>query len=156
MHGHGFMHRDIKPQNLMITTDGKIKLCDFGQSKIFTISKSNYSADVSTLWYRAPEIMLGCESYGYGVDIWSMGCVLAEMALGEPLFKSDCEIGQIFEIFKLTGTPKRCDFPSWSYLSPEFPAFTRHVLHIENSEPSLGNLVERMLEIDPEKRISAY
>ncbi len=61
----------------MITSDGIIKLCDFGQSKYVSINKKNYSLDVSTLWYRAPEILLGSEDYSYGADIWAIGCVFA-------------------------------------------------------------------------------
>lgn len=107
LHTLGVMHRDIKPQNLMINAEGTVKLCDFGQAKIISISKEKYSLDVSTLWYRAPEILLGSENYSEASDIWAIGCVMAEIIQCFPLFKSDCEIGQIFEIFKVLGTPKK-------------------------------------------------
>lgn len=107
LHTLGVMHRDIKPQNLMINAEGTVKLCDFGQAKIISISKDKYSLDVSTLWYRAPEILLGSENYSEASDIWAIGCVMAEIIQCFPLFKSDCEIGQIFEIFKVLGTPKK-------------------------------------------------
>lgn len=90
------MHRDLKLQNLMITTEGFIKLCDFGQSKCLSITKQNYTTEVSTLWYRAPEILLGYSNYSFAADIWAIGCVIAEMIKGSPVFKSDCDIGQIF------------------------------------------------------------
>jgi len=101
------MHRDIKPQNLMISSEGIVKLCDFGQSKIIFMNKDKYSLEVSSLWYRAPELLLGYENYNFAVDMWAFGCVLAEMISGLTLFKSDCEVGQIFEIFKVFGKPPR-------------------------------------------------
>lgn len=91
----------------MVNPDGVVKLCDFGQAKIISVNKDKYSLDVSTLWYRAPEILLGCQQYNEAADIWAIGCVMAEMIQCQPLFKSDCEIGQIFEIFKVLGTPKK-------------------------------------------------
>lgn len=100
LHTLGVMHRDIKPQNLMINAEGTVKLCDFGQAKIISINKDKYSLDVSTLWYRAPEILLGSENYSEASDIWAIGCVMAEIIQCFPLFKSDCEIGQIFKFLK--------------------------------------------------------
>lgn len=78
-HSHRVLHRDLKPQNLLINADGSIKLADFGLARAFGVPVRTYTHEVVTLWYRAPEILLGCKYYSTAVDIWSLGCIFAEM-----------------------------------------------------------------------------
>ncbi|VDN58788.1 unnamed protein product [Dracunculus medinensis] len=104
-HTHRVIHRDLKPQNILVTDSGIIKLADFGLARSFSIPGRCYTLEVVTLWYRAPELLLGSDFYSCSVDIWSLSCVFAEMAMGKPLFDGDCEISQLFKIFRILGTP---------------------------------------------------
>ena len=94
-HAHRVMHRDLKPQNLLIDTKGNIKLADFGLARAFGLPVKTYTHEVVTLWYRAPEILLGQKQYSTPVDIWSIGCIFAEMAQRRALFAGDSEIDQV-------------------------------------------------------------
>jgi len=105
-HGRGILHRDLKPQNVLIDIKGmRLVLADFGLARSFNVPLKVYTHEVVTLWYRAPEILLGQARYGPPMDIWSMGCILAEMATGQALFAGDSEIDTIFKIFQKLGTP---------------------------------------------------
>lgn len=106
------MHRDLKPQNLLIDKHGNIKLADFGLARAFGLPVKTYTHEVVTLWYRAPEILLGQKQYSTPVDIWSIGCIFAEMAQRKALFAGDSEIDQIFKIFQVQGTPNETNWPS--------------------------------------------
>lgn len=116
-HSHRVLHRDLKPQNLLIDKDGNLKLADFGLARAFGVPLRTYThevrrdgpgcmrictncAQVVTLWYRAPEILLGGRQYSTGVDMWSVGCIFAEMCTRKPLFPGDSEIDEIFKIFR--------------------------------------------------------
>jgi cyclin-dependent kinase len=105
-HANGVMHRDMKPQNILIDKTGSIKLIDFGLARAFTMPLKPYTHEVVTLWYRAPEVLLGDKLYSPSIDIWSIGAIFAEVAEGgRAIFNGDSEIDQIFKTFKVTGTP---------------------------------------------------
>jgi cyclin-dependent kinase 2 len=98
-HAHRIVHRDLKPQNILFDrTSGVLKLADFGLARTYAVPLRPYTHEVVTLWYRAPEILLGQATYSTAVDIWSAGCIFAEMASGEPMFQGDSEIDQIFKV----------------------------------------------------------
>lgn len=99
-HTHRILHRDLKPQNLLIDKEGNLKLADFGLARAFGIPLRTYTHEVVTLWYRAPEVLLGSRHYSTAIDMWSVGCIFAEMAMRSPLFPGDSEIDEIFRIFR--------------------------------------------------------
>ena len=99
-HARRVLHRDLKPQNLLIARNGALKLADFGLARAFDIPVRTYTHEVVTLWYRAPEILLGSKQYSTPVDQWSIGCIFAEMVLKRPLYPGDSEIDELFKIFR--------------------------------------------------------
>ncbi|KAG2454523.1 hypothetical protein HYH02_000370 [Chlamydomonas schloesseri] len=173
-HANSIMHRDLKPQNVLLGVTPSppagapgviVKLADFGLSRGFVADPSeNAHTDwVVTLYYRAPEILLGSKSYGAAVDVWSAGCVLAELLnVTSPLFKSDCEVGLLYDIFQKMGTPTPKtwpDLPAHANFSPEFPHWPGQAL--EKLVPRLANdlagadLLRRMLSVNPRSRLTA-
>ncbi|KAM9886988.1 hypothetical protein OXX79_013903, partial [Metschnikowia pulcherrima] len=104
------------PQNLLIDKEGNLKLADFGLARAFGVPLRAYTHEVVTLWYRAPEILLGGKQYSTGVDMWSVGVIFAEMCNRKPLFPGDSEIDEIFRIFRVLGTPNETVWPDVSYL----------------------------------------
>eukprot|EP00916_Digyalum_oweni_P014501 GHVL01023766.1.p1 GENE.GHVL01023766.1~~GHVL01023766.1.p1 ORF type:complete len:237 (+),score=32.01 GHVL01023766.1:121-831(+) len=99
-HSRRIFHRDLKPQNILIGKNKELKLADFGLARAFGLPVQTCTHEVITLWYRAPEILLGMKRYSLAVDMWSMGCIFYEMASGKPLFCGDSEIDTLFKIFK--------------------------------------------------------
>jgi serine/threonine protein kinase len=159
-HCRRVIHRDMKPQNLLLNRQGLIKLCDFGLARAFTIPLRSYTHEVVTLWYRAPEILLGSQFYSIGVDVWSVGCITAEMFNGRPLFPGDSEIDEIHQIFKIMGTPTEERWPGVTQLSgykTTFQKWTKRPIAevVPTADPLALDLIEKMLDYDPSKRISA-
>ena len=159
-HSKRILHRDLKPQNLLIDKDGIIKVADFGLARSFGIPIKTLTHEILTLWYRAPEILLGQKEYSTPVDMWSIGLIFYEMAHRKPLFAGDCEIDQIFKIFQMFGTPNEKTWPGITKL-PEFkltfPQFKGKGISAYNKNiDSVGlDLLSKMIQLDPCKRISA-
>jgi len=104
-HQRRIVHRDLKPQNLLIDKRGSLKIADFGLARAFCVPVRQYTHEVVTLWYRAPEILLGSATYSIPVDMWSAGCIFGELLTKNPVFPGDSEIDQLFKIFRQLGTP---------------------------------------------------
>ena len=98
-HERKILHRDLKPNNLLICNDGNIKIADFGLSRT-SHSPGRYSENVTTRWYRAPEVMFGCRNYSTSVDMWSLGCIFGEILSGSPLWEGTSDISQLSLIFR--------------------------------------------------------
>jgi len=160
-HSHRVLHRDLKPQNLLIdTTNNVLKLADFGLARAFGIPVRAYTHEVVTLWYRSPEILLGVRRYSTPVDVWSIGCIFAEMINQSPLFPGDSEIDELFKIFKKLGTPNDELWPEARDLPDFQEGFPRwQPKPWESLCPALDedgvDLLRQLLQYAPEKRISA-
>ena len=159
-HARQVMHRDLKPQNLLIGRNGELKICDFGLARTFRLPLHTYTHEIVTLWYRAPEVLLGSKIYTTAVDIWSVGCIFAEMVTSDPLLAGDCEIDQIFKTFRLLGTPNETIWPGVSSLPdfkatwPKFPA--QHWADVVPRLDSVGrDLLSKMMCLVPEERLTA-
>eukprot|EP00759_Apiculatamorpha_spiralis_P040372 PhF_6_TR38966/c0_g1_i1/m.58308 len=159
-HCHRIIHRDLKPANILVTSENVLKLADFGLARAFHVPTHTFTHEVVTLWYRAPEILLGEKHYCMAVDMWSVGCIFAELCRRKVLFRGDSEIGQMYEIFQILGTPTEA---SWSGVAslPDFKdAFPRwSKVPLENVVPNLDangiDLLQQMLRYEPGDRISA-
>ncbi|CAN4128401.1 unnamed protein product [Withania somnifera] len=142
-HSHRVLHRDLKPQNLLIDRrTNALKLADFGLARAFGIPVRTFTHEVVTLWYRAPEILLGSRHYSTPVDVWSVGCIFAEMVNQRPLFPGDSEIDELFKIFSVMGTPNEDTWPGVTSLPDYKSAFPKWP-------------PKKMLCLDPSKRVTA-
>ncbi|KAJ1864840.1 Cyclin-dependent kinase catalytic subunit [Coemansia sp. RSA 989] len=159
-HSHRTLHRDLKPQNLLIDQSGMLKIADFGLGRAFGVPLRVYTHEVVTLWYRSPEILLGSRHYSIGMDMWSVGCIFAEMVLRKPLFPGDSEIDEIFKIFRILGTPTEEIWPDFTHLPDYKKSFPKwQAKDLSKLIPKLDadgiDLLKRMLTYDPAHRISA-
>jgi cyclin-dependent kinase 2 len=160
-HSHRVLHRDLKPQNLLVDQrTNALKLADFGLARAFGIPVRAYTHEVVTLWYRSPEILLGARHYSTPVDVWSIGCIFAEMINHAPLFPGDSEIDQLFRIFRILGTPDDGMWPSVTTLpdyKAQFPQWKAKAW--AEICPALGedglDLIQSLLRYAPHERISA-
>lgn len=159
-HRRRVLHRDLKPQNLLINKAGVIKVADFGLGRSFGVPVRIYTHEIVTLWYRAPEVLLGAQRYSCAVDIWSIGCIFSEMATRKPLFQGDSEIDQLFRMFRILKTPTDHIWPGVTSLpdyKPTFPCWTNFQLsaQVKNLNEDGMDLLQQMLTYDPVHRISA-
>merc|ERR1712150_307574 len=142
--------------------EGDLKLADFGLARAFGIPVQNYNNEVVTLWYRSPDVLMGSRKYCTSVDIWSVGCIFAEMLNGRPIFPGTSETDQLEKIFKCLGTPSVsswsdvADLPGYKKMSklPKYPAQNMSKICKQLDVAGL-DLIGKMLEHDPTKRISA-
>ncbi|ORY98844.1 serine/threonine-protein kinase pef1 [Syncephalastrum racemosum] len=159
-HENRVLHRDLKPQNLLINKRGELKLGDFGLARAFGIPVNTFSNEVVTLWYRAPDVLLGSRMYSTSIDIWSAGCIMAEMYTGRPLFPGTTNEDQLQKIFRMMGTPTEQTWPGVSQL-PEYKPTSgiyppQHINQILPTIDAVGrDLLSRMLQYQPQLRISA-
>ncbi|EPY28837.1 cyclin-dependent kinase [Strigomonas culicis] len=170
-HQRNVLHRDLKPQNLLISREKDLKLADFGLGRAFGIPVRKFTHEVVTLWYRPPDVLLGSTHYGTAVDIWSVGCIFAEMATGDPLFAGRNDADQLLRIFRFLGTPNNQVWPSMNQYPNSSNMFCKEEF-LQNLEPDcdrvlqttrgyekLGvegtDLLRQMLQYEPQRRISA-
>lgn len=159
-HLNKVLHRDLKPQNILINTNGQLKLADFGLARSSAIPVSNVSNDVVTLWYRAPDVLLGSRAYSTSIDIWSAGCIMAEMYARRPLFPGTTNEDQLVRIFRIMGTPSESTWPGISQYTgyrQNFQNYTTRNLQVVLPEIDASgiDLLQRMLQMKPEMRIDA-
>ncbi|EEF39381.1 cyclin-dependent kinase G-2 [Ricinus communis] len=168
LHENWVIHRDLKTSNILLNDDGKLKICDFGLSRQYTDPLKPYTSTVVTLWYRAPELLLGSRHYSTAIDMWSVGCIMAELLMKEPLFQGRTEIDQLDKIFSILGTPKEMIWPGFSKLRGARAKFVQQPFNVLRKKfngirfggpPALSDsgfdLLKNLLTYDPKKRISA-
>lgn len=159
-HLHGVMHRDLKPQNILVSRDGKLKLADFGLARAFVPPIRPFTHEVVTLWYRSPEILLGMKAYALPMDMWAVGAIIAEMSTKRPLFPGDSEIDELFKIFRILGTPSEKTWPGvtnlqdWNEAFPVWPELKLQRFIPRMCEEGV-DLVKKLLNMDPKHRLSA-
>lgn len=158
IHALGICHRDIKPQNLLVNPENQqLKLCDFGSAKALVKGEPNVSY-ICSRYYRAPELIFGSTDYSTAIDIWSQGCVGAELLLGQPLFPGDSGVDQLVEIIKVLGTPTREEISAMNsnYTEFKFPQIKacqwRKVFRSKTPEEAM-DFIGSTLAYSPERRI---
>ncbi|KAI0565767.1 Cyclin-dependent kinase D-3 CDKD-3 [Gracilaria domingensis] len=158
-HEKWVLHRDLKPSNILVGADGNLKIADFGLARLHASPKARLTHQVITRWYRPPELLYAAKTYGPAVDIWSVGCIFAELILRIPYLPGDSDIDQLSKIFQARGTPTKEDWPDHDTL-PAFLQFKdtpppdQRQFFVAASPVAL-DLMNEMLHLNPHKRITA-
>ncbi|KAI8916514.1 kinase-like domain-containing protein [Powellomyces hirtus] len=159
-HTNFILHRDLKPNNLLLASDGQLKLADFGMARDYGDPHRKMTSIVVTRWYRSPELLLGANRYGYAVDMWAIGCIFAELMLRVPFMPGESDISQLQTIFRALGTPTELDWPGMKELPDyhDFQVFPKNPLrHLFTAASADAlSLLESLLLYDPLKRPSAH
>ncbi|KAK3223589.1 hypothetical protein Dsin_010614 [Dipteronia sinensis] len=168
LHDNWVLHRDLKTSNLLLNNRGELKICDFGLARQYGSPLKPYTHLVVTLWYRAPELLLGAKQYSTAIDMWSLGCIMAELLSKEPLFNGKTEFDQLDKIFRTLGTPNETIWPGFTKLPGVKVNFVKHQYNLLRKKfpatsftgsPVLSDagfdLLNKLLTYDPEKRITA-
>jgi len=159
-HDHHILHRDLKPQNLLINKNGELKLADFGLARAFGIPVRCFSAEVVTLWYRPPDVLMGAKLYTTSIDLWSAGCIFAELANGgRPLFPGSDVEDQLKRIFRLLGSPTEDSWPGVSklpdYKDYNIPQSISFSAVVPTMNVAAKDLLQKHLVLNPSHRVSA-
>jgi cyclin-dependent kinase 7 len=157
-HSRFILHRDLKPNNILVSRGGFLKIADFGISRDFGFPIGCMTNQVITRWYKSPELLFGSKTYSFGVDIWALGCVFAEMLLRTPYLPGNSDVHQLDLIFTALGTPTEVEWPGIK----ELPCYVHFEPRPRNDPKVLfsgagsdaTDLLEKMLVFNPEKRIS--
>ncbi|EYU23137.1 hypothetical protein MIMGU_mgv1a018194mg, partial [Erythranthe guttata] len=164
LHSNKLMHRDLKPGNILVNKDEKgmlnLKICDFGMCRSFGSKSGLYTPSVGTSWYKSPEILLGAKKYSSAVDMWSVGCIMAELFTGQAIFRGESELDQIKCVYRVLGTPNEDIWPGFTSLPGSVANFGQLPCTLTRDEfPMLTrvgfDLLSKLLSYDPEIRITA-
>ncbi|XP_052151774.1 cyclin-dependent kinase G-2 isoform X1 [Oryza glaberrima] len=168
LHDNWVLHRDLKTSNLLLNNRGELKICDFGLSRQYGSPLKPYTQLVVTLWYRAPELLLGTKEYSTAIDMWSVGCIMAELLAKEPLFNGKTEFEQLDKMFRTLGTPNEKIWPGYAKLPGVKVNFVKQPYNrLRDKFPAASfsgrpilseagfDLLNNLLTYDPEKRLSA-
>ncbi|KAJ8985551.1 hypothetical protein NQ317_019935 [Molorchus minor] len=156
LHLNWILHRDLKPNNLLVNSSGVLKIGDFGLAKLYGSPNRVNTHQVVTRWYRAPELLFGAKQYGTCIDMWAVGCILAELLLRVPLFPGESDLDQLTKIFSVFGNPTEENWPGVKALTDyvEFKTFNSIPLKtiFTAAADDLLNLIEGLLVLNPIKR----
>ncbi|XP_059479517.1 cyclin-dependent kinase 7 [Neocloeon triangulifer] len=156
LHMNWILHRDLKPNNLLLDSNGILKIGDFGLAKFYGSPNRQYTHQVVTRWYRCPELLFGARLYGVGVDMWAVGCILAELLLRIPFLPGDTDLDQLTKIFQALGTPTDESWPGLSQMpdyivfKPQIGTPLRHIFTAAGDD--LIFLLEKLLSLSPLER----